>query len=375
MRRFLMFALLLSLGVAVLAANLTVVVNGKAVPVPMVTVNGKAYVDVAALAKLLNGATYDAKALKLILSSGAGSTGTAQLAGDNGELTKLFTLRKDDPLYFSLLKAEFTVNPVLVGDKLYSAKSDEKLLILHFTIQNPNKTDRFIRWDSLRFMVVDALNVNHACRADWGDELTHQPVQLSLKPAQKLAIYTVIPVPAAGEIPKLMVQSNQDDDGPVLRYDLRGKIAPLPVPIADPADATGATARKEVPAQLNTSYGLDEFAVTVEKTEFVTTALDTTPPPAGGRFLVLTMLVKNLTTRDNLLRWDAFRLSLISTDGEVLKYRTMLLATANRPFASPIKPGSDVRVRLYFEVSKDAVPQSLTISQRDSHLYVFPMQN
>lgn len=373
MKRFLMLALLVTLGVTALAGNVNVVVNGKTVPVPATVVNGKTFVDLAALAKLLDGASYDAKAHKLVLAGSSGATGTAQLAGDNGELGKLYAMRKGDPLYFTLAKAEFTVNPVRIGDTLLSAKADEKLLVLRFTVQNPNKTDRLVRFDSLRFMVVDAQNVNHQCRAQWGDALTSQQVGLLLKPAQKLEMYTAIPVPAAGEIPKLMVQSNVDNDGPVLRYDLRGKVVALPAPIADPADATGATALKEVPAQMNTSYGLDEFAVTMEKSEFVTTALDAGPPSNGGRYLVVTLLVKNLLTRDNLLRWDAFRLALVSADGETLRYRTTLMATANRPFSSQVKPDGEVRVRLYFEVPNDAVPQSLTISQRDSHKYVFPI--
>lgn len=375
MQRLLVLVLSLTLAVAGFAANLTVVVNGKTVQVPMVEVNGKVFVDVAALAKLLNGAAYDAAAKKLVIGATTGTTGTPQLAGDNGELAKVYTMRKSDPLYFALLKAEFSVAPIRIGDKVHSASADGKLLVLHFTVQNPNTTDRLVRWDSLRFMVVDALNVNHPCRATWGDALTRQDVAVLLKPAQKLEMYTVIPVPAAGEIPKLMVQSNRDDDGPVLRYDLRGKVKPLSAPVADPADATGATARSEVPAQLNTSYGLQTLNVTVEKTELITTALDIAPPANGGRFLVATLLVKNLLPRESRLRWDTMRVTLLSTDGEKLRYISMLLATANRRFDQMLDADGEARVRIYCEVPKDATPQTLAISQGDSRAYVFPMAN
>ena len=50
-------------------------------------------------------------------------------------------------------------------------------------------------------------------------------------------------VPAAGVVPKLIVEREQG--APVIRYDLRGKVKALPQPFADPSDTTGATARED----------------------------------------------------------------------------------------------------------------------------------
>lgn len=367
MYRFLALLLLCTLGLAALAANVTVVINGKTIVVPVIVQNGKKFIDLAALVRGLGAdATFNAATGKLVIGSGGGSAGTSQLPGDAGELGKVYSMRKGDPLFFSLVRAEFTVGPVLVGERLFTARADEKLLVLHFTVQNPNKADRRVRWDSLRLMAVDALEVNHRVDAQWGDEQTKQDVNLLLKPAQKLAMYTVVTLPAKGEVPKLMVQSNVDNDGPVLRYDLRGKVTPLPATFADPADPTGATAREQIPAETGTAYPLSQFNVTVEKFEYVTTALETRAPNAGERFLVATLAVTANTPRPELLRGDSFRLALTSTDGELLRYEGMLLASAGRRFQGTVKQGEDTRVRLYFTIPKDATPKTLTIRREDA---------
>lgn len=382
MYRYLVLSLLVLLSTTVVfAANTTVVLNGKVVSLPVIDAAGKAYVDIVALMQMLGGkATYDAAADKLYISStapatagggGGGAPGTAQLAGDNGELGKVYTLGKASPLYFSLKKAEYTVSQVSVGDQTVTPTVDEKLLVLHFTVQNPQKTEQYVRFDSLRFTVVDALNANHEGRNDWGDVQNRAPMAQTLKPAQTVECYTAIAVPAAGEVPKLMVLPSQENDGPVLRYDLRGQVAALPAPVADPADATGATALETVPAQLNAACSLAIFDVTVEKTEYVTTALEGEAPEDGARFLVATLLLKNKSATNTYLRWDAIQPVLTSGDGEELAYKEMLAATANRSIAQDTKAGSELRVRIYFVVPKDVATKTLAIKEGESRTYQF----
>jgi hypothetical protein len=376
--------LLLCVATTVHAATATVTLNGAPVAVPVVEAGGKAYIDVVALMTLLGGkATFDAATHKVAISSTApspappvvpktgGSTGTAQLAGDNGELGKVYSLIKSRPLYFSLTGAAFTTEQVVVGDALVVPKADEKLLVLHFTIQNPHTTELTVRWDSLKITAVDSMNVSHEGVEDWADAENHQKLGITLKPAQKVAIYTAIVVPAKGSVPKLMVQPPTENNGPILRYDLRGKVAGLKAPIADPADASGATALPIVPGALNAAYPLANYDLTVEKFELVATKLGELEPEEGERFFVATVLVKNASPATVYTRWDSLNAVLTSTDGDELTYKDMFLATAPRSFGQDVKAGQDARVRLIFSVPKGSTPAKLALQEGESRTYEF----
>lgn len=373
---------------AAVSAAPTVVVNGKAVAVPMIEKDGKAYVDAAALMKVLGGsAAYDAKAHKVTINSKAaapaaqpakpatpGAAGSVQLPGDNGELGKVYTMRKGNPLYFSLKKAEYSTTRLRIGDTLYVPKANEKLLVLHFTVQNPLKgEEQYVRWDSLAFTAVDAQNTNHEAIEAWGDEEKHESFAMNVKPAQTLAVYTAIMVPAKGVVPKLMVLPT--DDSPVLRFDLRGKVTSLAAPFADPDDTNGATAREIVPAEMGKVYPYDNYDVTVEKIEYTTKALGEYEPAEDTRLGVLTLLVKNQSPADQYFRWDALIPTLTTADGEEMNYRTMLLATANRDVGQNLKPAQEMRVRILFDVPTDAKPELLTIKEsEDGRAYAIPLQ-
>lgn len=227
MLRHLTLYLLLLAGLAVFAAP-TVVVNRKTVNVSVLSSNGKMYIGVADLIRLLGGTvTFDAAANKLVINVGtAGAAESAQLAGDNGELKKVYSLVKSNPIHFSLISAEYTTTPLTIGTTHFVPKADEKLLVLHFTVQNPQDKTNYVRYDRLRITAVDAMNVNHEAVQAWGDEENKGNVALDLKPKQKLACYTGIIVPAKGVVPKLMVMPRQEGDGPILRYDLRDKVTP-----------------------------------------------------------------------------------------------------------------------------------------------------
>lgn len=298
---------------------------------------------------------------------------TAQVPSGNGELGKVYILRQADPLYFSLLGADYVVGPITIGDKWVAPNANEKLLVLRFTIRNPEQRNKRIRGDSLRIIATDAANANHPAYAEWGVAESHQLVGMEFMPQQELEMYTVLTVPARGEIPNLLIRSRVDNDGPDLPFDLRGKVTALPAPFADPADATGATARERVPAEFGVAYPFNRFSITVERVESVSTALDAGEPERGSRFLVFTLLMQNQTPVENLVRGDRIRPELTSTEGALLRYRGMLLATANRQVNQSIGPGDEMRVRIYFTVPEGSKPETLAITEGASRTYGFPV--
>lgn len=303
---------------------------------------------------------------------GGTTVGTAQLPGPDGKLGEVYKMRTERPLFFSLKRMEYTTAQVKMGESFYVPEADEKLLVLHFTVQNPNETNELVRSDSLRFTAVDAASVNYEGRATWGVEETGLPLNTQLFPAQTVNVYTVISVPAKGVIPKLIVQPN--DNGPLLRYDLRDKVTGLPAPIADPEDRSGATARGSVPGAFNTSYPYEHFNVSVEQFAYTTDALGREAPDAGERYLVFTLLVKNMAPTDQLLRADTFKATLTSTDEEDLpRVNTLLFATSNRPVSQMSTPGQEMRVRIYFTVPQGVTPKTLALQESESRKYTFTL--
>ena len=379
--------LLVATGLNAFAANITLVINGKAVSVPVIESNGKAFIDAAAFAQYLGWkATYEAANAKLYMNttpSAGGGGGTAagdansgipQMPGDDAKIGQVYKMGGDNPWYFRLQSAEFTTQQVVIGDGLHAPTAKEKLLLLKFTMQNPNKQEAFMRGDSLKLTVVDAKNVNHQSVEDWGDQGNKTKVEMSLKPAQTVELYTVVLVPAAGRVPKLIVQVPGDAAAPVLRYDLRDKVTGLQAPVADPQDDSGATALEEVPAQIGTANPCANFDVTVEKFEYSTAAVDGDAPGEGERYLVATLLMKNESPSDTFMRYDTLVPVLTSADGNQLTYKGMLAAGGTQAFEQNVKAGAAVRVRIYFTVPKDAAPKTLSIKEGESRAYVYEVK-
>lgn len=374
--------LVLALALAAGAAT-TVVVNGKTVTVPVIEQGGKAFVDIVALMKLLGGtATFDAAAHKLVITDGTpapapatgssgGGAGSVMMAGDNGEFGRVYSIGKAYPLYFSLKSAEYTTGRLTIGDQHFAPTAEQKMLVLQFTIQNPAKTETFIRWDSLKFTVVDQMNVNHEMATGWGDKESRNELALTLKPAQTVAAYCAFYVPAAGDVPKLIVQA--EEGAPVLRYDLRGKVAPLTAPFADPNDPKGLSAREVVPAQMGTAYPYNWYDVTVEKLDYAPGPLGDREVDEGRQFVVATIVLKNAAPVKGFTRWDAITPTLTTADGEEGRYQAMLFANTNRDFGQDLGAGKEIRLRLLFDLPADIKASTLTIKEGESRTYEYTL--
>lgn len=352
--------------------------------IPSLLICGTATMSIAAVRKVAKPKPRPVpKASTRKASAPKPSGGTVQLAGGDGVFGTVYSIKKEGTLYFRLKSAEYTTDQVVMGDALYVPKSDEKLLVLHFTVQNPQKSEQYVRWDSLNFTAVDSMNNNHEGNNDWGDDdaKDHAKIAVSMKPAQTLNVITVIAVPAKGSIPKLMVLPGEGN-GPVLRYimnpdpkaPVQNKPGGLAAPIADSADATSYTALETVPGTVGTVYPYGNFDVTVEKFDYSTSAVGDYTPEDGGRLLMVTLLMKNESPADQFLRWDTVAPILTSTNGEELKYEDMFFATGNRSFQQNVKKLSEVTVRMIFEVPKDVTPKTLALKENESRTYEFPVQ-
>jgi hypothetical protein len=299
--------------------------------------------------------------------------GTVQMAGDNGQIGITYTIGKEDPLNLTLNSAEFTVEPVRMGTNTYAPAADQKLLLLKYTIQNPNPRESSYSWEALKFTAVDAQDTNRLFVEEVGKSGTEQPLSMTLKPAQKVDAYAVIIVPAQGTVPKLIVERTAGE--PVLRYDLRGKIKGLDAPFADPSDKTGATAREEVPAETGRFYPAFDLAVKLVSTATRDTALMDMELEEGKRYVVATLAIKNLMSTPKNYDYSVIRPRLQTADGEWIEYNDHLLKATRDEFAEgTLKPGEETTVRVFFSVPAETTVRTFSVQERDSRVYLFEIK-
>jgi hypothetical protein len=195
-----------------------------------------------------------------------GALGTAQLPGDWCNFGQAYTIGDKDqwPVNFTLISAEYVAVHVPTS-KLGSdyPKAGDKLLVVHFSIQNPLQKQQEVIGD-VNIVAVDDQGNNHTQAAQCLENvLTASGPNTTLEPGQKGFGYSVFNVPGAGEVTKLIVSKAQYVPHLVARYDMHGHVKPLTAVYADPSDSSGNTIADPVKGQVGVTYssGLQDFTI------------------------------------------------------------------------------------------------------------------
>jgi hypothetical protein len=275
-----------------------------------------------------------------------------QMAGEWAEIGKEYTLGEGDQMNFELRSVEFVASRVIIGEDIFVPKGDEKLLVIHYTIHNPQSEEREAAWNTFDFTAIDSSNQNNEYSQFVGQEDNSLELgSFSLKPAQEVKVYTFITVPAKGVIPKLIVKKY---DGPVLRYDLKDKVTPLPAPYADPADTTGFTALKEVPWPTGTYCPTGMFDIRLDSATYTNETYAEYVPEEGTHHLLLDVTIKNPSGANQTVYWSTFEPKIKTTDGESIEYNQILLhAKRDEVLDAELEPGQEVHARFFFQIYKD----------------------
>ncbi len=366
--------------VALAQNSYSFVINGKASKLETTEKNGKVFVETQSFARALGLSVQFDKNKKTFVIAGDAATasatnpaqGTTQLAGGAGEFGKAYTIGKDSPINFTLRSAEFSVVRQILREP-YVPKAEQKLLILHFTVQNPNKADLNFGYSNLVLNVVDDQGVTSKFDAYVAREGSTDELNAPLKPAQKIDAYTVWPVAGNAKIPKLIVQS-PDNHSPVVRYDLSGKIKPLAAPFADPKDNSGSSALANVPAQANTYYPMGLLDIRFESASFSGDPMDKRPPEEGRRYFVATFSVKNQATKETNYSYSTFKIQLTDEEGNTVLYNEYILRPTRDEHADgTLQPGAETKFRVFFALPKEVGAKTISISELNyqSRAYVY----
>jgi hypothetical protein len=367
------------LGLALAQSTYSFTINGKPAKLETLEQSGKVYVEAQSFAKALGAqVTFDkAKKSFVIVSSGAAPSdvqGTSQLAGGEGVIGKTYSLGKSiNALNFTMTGLEYSLLPVTMDNYVYAPKAKEKLLVLRYTIQNPQKAELGVAWDAFKFTAVDAKDVNIIFNNYVARDGTTEVYSARLKPAQKISLLAAFAVPAAGAIPKLIVE--RGDGSSVLRFDLRGKVKPLVAPFADPSDSSGASALTEVPAQTGTFYPGMNLGVKLEGAVFSQDKMDGRAPDAGKRYLIATFTIRNILGGSaNPVRFDygTFKFELRDAGGDKQVFNGYLIKAARDERADgSLKSGEEYRFRVYFALPNDLGAKTLAVSEGEGRVYAF----
>ncbi|GGK42776.1 hypothetical protein GCM10008955_40720 [Deinococcus malanensis] len=296
--------------------------------------------------------------------------GTTQLDGQNARLGQTFTVGKQQPINITLLSAAYSTSRVMLGTQMVVPKPNEKLLVLRFTAHNPTKSDTSLY--GLRFTAVDAKDVNHVSESAFVRAGTSEEFRASLKPAQKVEVVSVVRVPASGVVPKLIAQRGE---GPVVRYDLRGQVKGVPAPFADSKDASGATALVDAPGKLGTVYAMGQYDMKLEEVSFSSEPMLGREVPAGKRYVLATVTMKNAGVDADSPSHYSFDSELVDADGEPVPF--WILAKGNRPEEAinrSVKPGEEYRVRLVYIAPDNVNLRSLVLREPNTHGVVFDLK-
>ena len=296
------------------------------------------------------------------------TVGTEQLKGEYGEIGHTYTLGKSSPWNICLKSAEYSVDTLPVGDRIYYPNADQKLLVLHFKVHNPQKTEALMRYDTFSITAVDSHNNNWESVDDVGAEATKNRVDVEMKPAQKLDFYTAILVPAAGDIPKIIVKGS---DELVIRYNLIGKVKGLSAPYADSNDKASASALKTVPSSVGAYFPTGQLAVKIDEMGYSNEKFDEDEDEGEGtgddsRCYVIKLTAKNLDKSKVLMRYDTLIVNLKDSDGSDIDWNgRMLKASSNKDLDTEIDPGQEVKFRYYFKIDSGVEPKNLLLSASD----------
>ncbi len=296
---------------------------------------------------------------------------TVAVQSGQAQFNRAYTLGKSNPIGVTLKDAEFTAQQVAIGERTYFPTSEQKIMVLRFRVQNPQKGKVTFAWNMVSLTAEDSKGAKWEPTQDVAAEGSSKSVYALLKPKQAIDVYTVFLVPSSEQISRLVLKAN---DGPALRCDLKGKVKPLPDPFVDPKDPSGSTALADVPAGMGVYHPVNYFDLKLDSASYIDTPIAGANVGEDSRTLVLTLTVRNDSATVQNLNSGAFAPRLASSDGATLDWnQVMLKADKDEPLSTQVASGAEAVFRYYWAIPQDTDLKTLTIGDGESRRYVYDM--
>jgi hypothetical protein len=278
---------------------------------------------------------------------------------------KPFYLGNDNTVVFVLESAEFTCGRVYYSNDILAPMSNEKMLLLKFSLQNPGKTAITTNWATCSFTSVDSSDTNREGSGNIGLQKNNEKLDMNLNPAQKVECYTTMMLPNDTQAPKLIVKPN--GEGLVLRYDLHGKVKGLVAPYADPKDTTGATSLVEITAEKDKLYSGLQFDFTYNGIAFKSGKYAGSESDEGYGWVVLSATIKNRAKDKQLVNWATITPSLRGRSGSI-SWSNGVFANADGEggFDTYLDPEQSAEVQYCFSVKNGAELKQFVLQETEN---------
>lgn len=294
--------------------------------------------------------------------------GTNQMAGDQGKFGLTYTIGQRDFVNITLTDAKFSVEPFNVGNQAASPNKNEKLLVLTYVIHNPNSEITVYHGGTLKFTAVDQEDVNHEAGNHVTQKSVNEPLNIQLKPAQKITVQTAILVPAKGTVPKLIVQ--HQSGGAVLRYDLREVLKPLDAPFA----GEGFDAVSEIkPLAVESYVPLMNFDIKYMSNAFQERQFGVTTIGDEKVFFLPKIMLKKTTRTGHIARIYA---EAVTEDGDRYPSSSLGKASVEEHANVSLEQGQENAMRIVIVVPKKAKITSVRVWEaqgKDSRTVIYPV--
>lgn len=278
------------------------------------------------------------------------------MPGNSGKLGITYQLGNvGDELHFTLDSAEVALRCKTVEDNILAMHPD-KLLILNYTVQNPNKRELSFDYGSFKFTCVspDDENRDSDSYAYHAERRTHFSV--SLKPAQKVKAFVAFKVHGTGPITKLIVARGYNR--PILRFDLKDKVKTMTSIFAP----DGMNVLQTVPAPFAKPFDFGAFDLNVETVEAAPGAVGQYQPAEGQTIFVATVSFTNMLNRPHRLGWGTFQPKLMDENGDNIEWCSdMLTITGNQTIDEQIECDQVKRGKIVFRGVKGQKPKKLKL--------------
>lgn len=274
-----------------------------------------------------------------------------QMPGDNGKVGVPYSMgAKGEELVFTLEKAEFAVR-AFTHDDVIMAEENQRLLIVSFAVQNPAAVDRVFNGSSFKFTVVSPDDQNYVAPAYSYHPERLNWMELSLKPAQKVRAFFVVPIHPKGVVNKLIVQRGQKTS--VLRYDLRDKVKPFMGPFAAENQIDVLEIGK---AKVGVPFGLGPYDYSIEKVEELQESAGF-KAGEGNKLIVTTVTITNKSKYKPSFGPGMAVPKMFDENGEEMNFLMHAkMSSADAPSQSLMEPEQMIRFRFVFEAPSSVKP-------------------
>lgn len=294
-------------------------------------------------------------------SQTAPTLGTVQLPGDNGKVGVTYQLgAKGRELHFTLDSASVAMNYSAPEDSL-AAGENQRILVLNFTVQNPQKEEMGLSSTTFGFTAVSPDDENFKFSGYLLGLPKRTRISQSLKPAQKIKCAVAFPIYATGPVTKVMV--SKGDGNPILRYDLTGKIDKMDSAFSKDGIDLDQTTKFPLLAK-GESVDIGEFGVTYNGWEFTTEKIKGYAPSKGFKYLIIKTSYKNLVAKDSFLSFAYFDWTVSDSSGQKLPWNKDLLFEGNDTgiYQKLVFGEDDIRGRVYYQVPESMNSFSATLT-------------